>query len=344
MTEIKRITPKHKLWLERRNRKIIRKRKKRQRILTRIIRNIRDEKIPIPRSPKYSSFKAPKVFSFIRNISETNVFFNQVIDQLNLHKYNQTINLDMTEVKTVTTDALMYMLAVIRNLKLKSAFKAKFTGTGPIDKEASRIFLESGFLNYTQSADSFFKPRSKKIQILSGKKVSVDVARNICDFVNDLHGADYKSSKTLYKIIIELMTNTVQHAYNKGTKKQLKKNEWYIFVAQIDEKIALTFLDTGSGIPTTVAKKTFMEKVKLANDSDLIASALKGEWRSETLDDNRGKGLPLIYDSVKKECLKDLRIISERGLCHISDGILNHDVSLSKKVYGTIFNMIVPKG
>lgn len=94
------------------------------------------------------------------------------------------------------------------------------------------------------------------------------------------------------------------------------------------------------GIPTTV-RYTLLEKSKniiRRNDASYIASALRGENRTETKQSNKGKGLPGIYQDTKDGWIKDLSIISGMGKCDVlEDGKIREQV-LKYNFEGTMFS------
>ena len=134
---------------------------------------------------------------------------------------------------------------------------------------------------------------------------------------------------------IELMLNTIQHAYNDSYEYEKK---WYIFAdnkKSKNETITFVFLDTGLGIPTTVSKRICDKMKKIVFDtidSNLLISALRGEFRSETKQKHRGKGLSGIYNLAKLKNIKGLKIISNKA--YFND---NNLINLEKSFKGTLF-------
>ena len=118
-------------------------------------------------------------------------------------------------------------------------------------------------------------------------------------------------------MVIELMTNTHNHAYN---NKNGFIKAWYLFASVNNDKgcIEITFVDTGEGIPVTVAKK-MIEKIFTKKDNQYIISALNGDFRTQTHEKNRGKGLPDIYEHFNKNQIKNLKIISCKGKVELND-------------------------
>ena len=126
-----------------------------------------------------------------------------------------TIYIDIAEVKHLTIDALMYLLAIINNMRNIFKRKVSIMGNSPLDSEINRLFKESGFFNYvkTNSVVSISK-NSDKIQIISGNNSNTSIAKQISDFVSLKLGLSRSKCSFIYTMMIELMSNTFKHAYN----------------------------------------------------------------------------------------------------------------------------------
>ena len=199
----------------------------------------------------------------------------------------------------------------------------------------------SGFLNYVKSNNKIpLYSDNEKIQIVCGKKIDQIIAKKICDFVIAFGNRSKPQCHFLYDMLIELMSNTKQHAYYNYNNALL--NYWYIFVEHDENEIKFTFLDTGTGIPQTINKK-FVEKIKMLNlktDSQFIHSTLLGQFRTETRESHRGKGLPQIfkyYNYYHK--FEKLKIISGKGTYGFG---LSDNGSLTNSFQGTLFYWEIP--
>ena len=93
----------------------------------------------------------------------------------------------------------------------------------------------------------------RKIQIQSGSESNGELVGQICEFViRSGRQIDNLSTKRLYPMLVELMTNTKQHAYN--DKGHMISN-WYVFAEDVGDEVRFVFLDTGVGIPNTLRYK-----------------------------------------------------------------------------------------
>lgn len=263
----------------------------------------------------------PQDFRLLENTSEVLKFYQIIINYIKSCKNKLRIFFDLNDIRLLSVDSVMYLLALLRNLKEKAYRDISFSGNSPTNEEARIIFQESGFLNYVNSKDSKIKPSSKKIQILTGKDNDSTVARDLCDFVNNINGSEKSFTFDLYAVLVELMGNTRDHAYSNSDIFLIK--EWYVFAEERDSEISFVFLDTGQGIPSTVNKKFGERLMKVLNmdsisDSEFIKSALEGKQRTKTKKKNRGMGLPRVVEACIDGNLESVKVISGKGSCEIS--------------------------
>lgn len=297
------------------------------------------KKIKKRRKIKLYHAKAPRELSINDNPKLVYNYFNNIIEEIKEKKFNELFYFDLYEVEVLTVDAIMYILAIIRNIKSRNIFKYSFKGNQPNNEIANKMLMESGFFKYVRSNNPYLCTDSENIQITSGKLVDGNVVGLICDFVNSKCKTKMIFTDELYEIIIELMTNTIQHAYN--DKEILILNQWYIYVGELENKIQFVFLDTGRGIAQTVYKKT-IEKfgelfVKEKNDTYYIISALNGEWRSTTAESYRGKGLPSVIEYCKRKEVCNYTITSGRAVVRIGLEGLVEKFDLDNKLFGTLY-------
>lgn len=326
-------TPKYNQWKKYQNEKALIKRTRKK---------IKKRKSRKKKKVIYQSIVAPEILSFTENSESTIEYFNKAITILkSKQNYNKisTLLFDCKNVKYLSIDALMYLLAIIKNFKNIFSGIREIKGNLPYDKSTREKFINSGFLNFVNSdIKSIKREKKKELKISAGNNVSTEDAAKLIDFVIDYYGCSHIKTKFLYKMVIELMTNTHNHAYN-------NKNEfikaWYLFASVNDEKkcIEITFVDTGEGIPMTVAKKG-IEKFLKKKDNEYIISALNGEYRTETKEKNRGKGLPDIYEHFRNKEINNLKLISCKGKVELND-ITNKlekaGIELSSNLHGTVY-------
>lgn len=328
--------PKYKLWLKRRQKHLEKKRKKNN--VRKCNSNInRHQTSNLSKNNNQEEYRitAPKNFSIKDNTAEVSEFFDKIIKFTNSRKNNTYIMFDLSMVEQITADAILYLLAVMRDLQKLGVTRHHFSGNLPKNKNAKDYIVQSGFLDYVKSDINKDNNNNQCIKIMSDNKHEQKYIKTICDFVNNCANTTKKDTRFLYVLINEMMLNTCQHAYE---SKSAKLNRWYLFVQKEMNVIKFTFLDIGLGIPKTV-RKSFKEIV-WPTESSIISSALNGDPRTQTKLDFRGRGLPKIKDCVYKNKLNNFTIISNKGYCSLveEDGKqLIKETEMKKPIVGTIF-------
>ena len=330
---IKKLLPNQKKWLNTKSRKQIRKLQKHNKCKkSRILHSH-----TTPFKNNIFILKAPKVFSIIENSEETMRFFYNIIKDTKDRGFDKSYYFDWSEVEEVSIDAIMYVIAIVKNMKACDLFRYTFYGNQPKNQDVKKLLDECGFYYYVSQKSRRIDTQSNAITIRSGKKVDSDVAKEVCKFVNDKCNTTTQFTKTLYTILIELMDNVVQHAYTELQSTTFSR--WYIFVEDTEKYIRFTFLDTGNGIPNTINKRiseNIFRYINLKTDSSLLLSALHGEFRTSTQSTNRGKGLPEILKYGYNVFVNRFMMFSGKGSCEI---INEQDIRLkdyNNKTFGTL--------
>lgn len=262
-------------------------------------------------------------------------------------KYHEKIFFDLERITHVTVDAIMHLIATIKNTRHIRMLKIDCSGNVPENKDARKIFEESGFYEHVTPLFNFkYLTDRNHINITRGEEADPILAGKICEFVHNHSDADRITTKSLYTMMMELMANTKQHAYTNNT---IMKKNWYVFVEDTQTCMRFVFLDTGAGIPNTIRTKSIVEKIKNTfsiDDAYFIASALRGEYRSETKLDYRGKDLPEVYSRACSKYITDFSIISGFGRCDITEAGNITEEKLDNELVGTMlcWKLIKNKG
>lgn len=314
-----------------------------------LLDRLRLQKVQASEELPRKEFLAPNNFSIENNREETLLFFSSIIDYIEKHQDNRdnvVIYIDSSKVISVTESTLMYLFAIISDVKC-----AEFTiaGNHPENNDMRKLYKNCGFdkILYKESF-SYSVYDNGNIILCRGDGAPTDVARDICLFIrNKLRISTY----AFYGALIELMTNTVQHAFDEDYRLEKK---WQLFARFRDGEVRFVFLDTGKGIPSTV-RKTKTEQLKellkpafrMIGEGDILQSAFDGNFRTSTEEPNRGKGLPQIYDFMKSEQTKEAAVFSGRGTgiikrkeysCYKNEPVFQ---SWKDDVYGTLYEFTI---
>lgn len=338
-------------WLERQNNKnlkrtaIKKKRNKRKNFYD----SIKDRDGNIYRIKiNEKELKAPENFSIINNTEETVSYFYKIIQYIKTHNGNRfnALFFNVAHIKNMSIDAIMYLLAIIYNFNNLKTNILRIKGNGPRDKDIKIKMINSGFFNMIKDKASDITSNNNMQEILYGELVDGTAASKVIKLAENYFGMK-KCFQFLYNIIIELMTNTKSHAYGNS---HFTINSWYLYAECKDDKMHITFIDTGLGIPDTILKKVLEnlkdKYTKRNRDAQYMLSALKGDFRTRTREKNRNKGLPEIFNYYKDNKIENLKIVSCYGkidTCRQCYDINEYAIAINSYLYGTVFYLEIHK-
>ncbi len=285
-------------------------------------------------------FQVPENFSIINNPNETVAFFNKIYGKIDENPQNVKFYLDMSYVKQITVDALIYLIALIKNIRQMSTKILSVGGNMPKNYQCRVLVSESGFLDHVQTTNISTKYNNNKIRIRSGGKFEPRIIKEVIDFIREDEKALAINTKSLYTLIGEIMNNSIHHAYDGGEEYEQK---WLIFVEKTDFIYKFTLLDTGLGIPVTVNKKFIFDN--FSSDCNLLKSALEGtKLRTQTKQLYRGKGLPEIRQQVLDGLINTMSIISCKASCKLLErDKFIEDNDLNSSLRGTLYYWEIKK-
>ena len=291
--------------------------------------------MPINQTPLLHS--APEVFSIKSN--ETLRFFSNLNSDLQDSEGRICI-IDLSNVKHLSVSALMYLAALSREAHFAKKVRQFEYCPPDVTSQSGIKYIESHFPrirnitsghNQTGANGKVWLPFSgtpdgTSSGILYGNKVNCAFAKNVVDMAISY---GLKSTEALYVILIELMANTIEHAFFEKNDRHDKKNtkSWFFYCEKKLGSSVINFklLDMGRGIPTTAYKnltETIEQKLEVTDvDSHIIKDALgnHGHSRSRHKDCNRGKGLPQIATKFKENEFFNMEIYSNRGFADIHE-------------------------
>lgn len=284
------------------------------------------------------TYSAPSNFSIINNPNDTIEYFNNIYDGIYKKMPYANFIIDSNEVIDVTVDALVYLIAIMENMKLIQSMKYVFQGNFPINNQANTVYEESGFVDYVQSRVKRL-PNKSKMRIVSGTLNKPSVSKDVCDFIMQELLIEKQEVLFVQKILVELMSNAFHHAYP-NDKTSIMYPKWYIYAEHVNNRIRIVFADTGKGIVGTVRKR-FRERVFNINDEDLIYFAFQPDHfiRTETNLSHRGNGLPGIMEIINESPIESFWVFSGKGGFYV-DKKYNQNkltkLSFDHRIYGTI--------
>lgn len=253
----------------------------------------------------------PENFSIVENTEQSMEFYLEMYNLIKENPPRTHFFINSSHVKSVSVDALVFLLASILNTKLNKKKFISYRGNCPMFEEAKRVFAESGFIQFFSSNMRVMPEDNEKMKIISGMHNSPMDTKAVCQFVMESLGIERTDILDIQKIMIELMSNVYTHAY---TDDGMMEPKWYVYAEHTSSDcVRLIFADTGLGIASTIYKK-FYEKIVHKKDCELLYSAFStDDFRTETRERNRGNGLPGIKEIVMGEKFKSFCVITGKG-------------------------------
>ncbi len=269
-------------------------------------------------------YLAPKVFSIIENYEETISFLNKV-DSSAWHGRRTYANL--LNIERITPDSVLYLLSRMDSASHNNK-ENKLSGNCPKDNYCKKVFLSSGFFKYVNSSYTHHDTE-EVLSIRTNDMIVSSEAGAVLAYVREKFKIERNlMTKATYAVIMEAMNNVREHAY-----EGMKSKRWWLMALYKKEceKIQFALLDNGRGIPATVRKK--IPDYFIGDDASLIKSAFSEKNRSETKLPYRGKGLPKIKNLVGQGLVKNLNVISRKGMYIVdTDTVIN----IESEFHGTL--------
>lgn len=313
-------------------RSLKRKRKKRPKVKSnKRAKNSQTKAVRRKKTSSVKNIKAPSNFSFIYNTEETIAYFDKAHKEL---KARHKINFDISDISTLTTDAIAVQIAKIKDTKFH--FRSGIMGNEPKNQNLKRLFQQSGFYEYVNA--TVYRPLSNNkllIHKVTKNRVEPKLAKEAC-LVGIRH--TFKNEEIfepLYDIIIEIMQNTNNHA---GSTKG--KYDWWLHVYNHPEssKTSYSFLDLGVGIFESLSVQNFKRNVLqyfgLRSNLDLVEKLFAGEIKSRTARPERGKGIPQVFECSQDDAFEKFILISNDIYADLKTKEYR---LLNKKFEGTLF-------
>lgn len=280
---------------------------------------------------KKERISAPPYFTISNDIDAVLKF---VYKSKKLYEYKKfdVFEFDLSNVLSIDDGAATILLSLCYDLdNLKKQVKLKMPKNPITRKFVEQIGFRKFFKGYVANQNNFNETLKKgKSTILQKDTVPI-----IHKAMKTVFGVDKKNQK-LQGMLIELMTNSVNHAYINNNKQK----SWYISARhEIEEnKVEFCFVDNGDGIINTINVR-LREKLYTSNE-EILKKAFDGEYRSRTKLSNRGRGLIVIKNNHNKMTVKSLKVITNNVLLDFETGIATR---LKTSFSGTFYSWVIDK-
>ncbi len=230
-----------------------------------------------------------------------------------LQRPGTAVHLDFSEVSDFGSDALLLIRAMIES----RARQTVISGNLPADPRVAAEFKTTGFFR------AFLRPGElPEAQGLMLKKsrttVLPAVAARMVRFAAQNVPMSPAGQRACYRNLVELMTNTRDHAKSRGRKRKrlrTRPRTWFASVYCRDDVAKFSFLDLGRGILGSSPARNYLQKQKTSltkyGRTKLLREIFEGKVPSGASPDmkGRGRGLPKMHKDAQDK-LKDVRVLT----------------------------------
>lgn len=255
---------------------------------------------------KYRHLTAPDVFSLIQNPEDTIDFLNDIENV----SQKKNISLDISGISVLTPDAIAALTATIGRPKFDGR---NVRGNLPSTYSNQQMLVDSGFFEHVSYRVRLPKVIDRGvITQRQSKKVESETAAELIHHGTRILFGQQQSSKASYRVLIEAMGNTHNHA---AGSRYARRETWWgtVYVDRQRNRICFSFVDTGVGIFRSLKVRSLKRVYNLLmgrTDADILRDMLEGRVESSTGLSYRGRGLPSINTLWKRGDLKKLVIVS----------------------------------
>ena len=283
---------------------------------------------------------APKVLKLFSRPDATLAFCNTIRSQL--ERPGSTVFLDFSEVESFTTDALLLIRSAMD--PLSRARQTHVRGNLPSDPGVAAEFKASGFFAGFAKPPADL-PEAKGIMLKkSANMVHPRVAAEIVDFARKHATVSTSCANACSQSLIELMTNTHNHAAGKKTRgkkwRRRHRKTWFTSVYCREGTAYFNFIDLGVGILKSAPARNLARRIQKAGlipsygHSRLLADAFRGLVGSATGEPGRGLGLPKMREDAEQDRLSNLNVLTS----DIVGTVVDLDFrTMRKSLQGTAF-------
>lgn len=244
----------------------------------------------------------PEILDLDENYSET-IRFLQNLRFATSRRGN--FHIEMMGVKDISPAAALLLVAECD--RWREMTKSKWLRAESVsgwEPSVRRRLKEMGFFTVLNTRgppdDPFVAGEDRYVPFLTGTRNPGGPAVRLQEEIEAL-GPVVADPDSLYEGLVEAMTNVAQHAYSSGNGEYGPKR-WWISASVNAERHSMTVMvvDHGVGIAKTLPRSKVWEKIRkalplemLKDDAEILLAAFTkgGEYKSQTGEEHRGKGL-----------------------------------------------------
>ncbi len=282
---------------------------------------------------------APEVLNLFVEPNETLNYCNTL--RYHLNKREIKVDLDLRNIRSFSSDALLLMRAIILNSRSPTR---SVGGNLPVDPKVASEFKASGFFQGFDQPPADLPPAKGLMLDKSNFRVYAKTASELVDFAENHVAITRECTNACFQTLVEVMTNTHNHAGDK--KPGMREEKWFVSVYCIEGLAYFNFVDLGIGILKSAQAINFLKRFGSSlfafGRISLLKEAFNGTIGSVTGNPGRGLGLPRMKWDAENDKLSDLQVLTSNVIGSVADLDFK---SIHPSLHGTLFRWCAgPKG
>jgi hypothetical protein len=260
----------------------------------------------------YKDMVAPGVFSLLHNAEEVINFLRDVKSSSGQNH----LSFDFSGITSMTSDAVAAFVATTRVLH-----DTKLRGNLPKDPVAREMLIQSGFFDHVKSREPLPSVTRGHISQWQSKRVEPKFAQDLIHAGTKAIFGEFRHQQATYRVLIESMTNTRNHA---SEAIDIQQTWWATVYADVSSNcVCYTILDMGVGIFRSLKVRGLRKLYRalgVINNAEILREILEGRIESSTGVSYRGKGLPAIYRAAQNNRIRSLVIVTNDVYANVGKG------------------------
>ena len=264
---------------------------------------------------------APRVLNVFGELETTITFCNRL--QQSLSKRQRKVAIDLSAVIRVSSDALLLIRAVIDQAKGRGTLFS-VAGNMPSDPQVAAKMKESDFFRGFTNPPRGLPPPQGIMRGKRDKLVESEIAADLVQFARDHAAVSDDTARASFKTLVELMSNTHNHAESRRRGKLAHGTiDWSVCAYCENDVAHFTFVDLGVGICQSAGARQFLRRVGTNvlgyGRARLLKDVFHGLVGASLDIPGRGRGLPTMKRYTDDKMLLDLKVLTSSVAGSVQD-------------------------
>lgn len=283
-----------------------------------------------PGKLKLAVAAVPESFSFENNLEGLIAFNNQTYKKYKEFRFGHLF-FDMSKVIDIDMTAICLLLSLLNKLTWK---QISYAGNAPDDSVANEIFIKSGFLEMMKTRGFKLKPPKipNQLYMIGQNDLKPQVIGESIKKAMQVVVGEYTHFKPLYSIMIEICTNSVEHA-----NEPVNEKNWLVSISYEEGRANFVLVDSGQGILKTLHRKAaelFSDILTFKSESAVLKGLFEKKYQSRTREVNRHKGMPRVRQAYLDGIITGLEVLTNKVYYKFDQ---DEAITLYNEYRGTLF-------